>query len=298
MRKLLVVGANGLLGQACVRHATGRGWETIGVDVPEIDITNPDSVEAVMAREAPVAVINCAAYTDVECTETPEGREIADRVNGNGPGVLAEACIRHHSAFVHLSTDYVFNGTSAEGAAESDVPGEAMNAYGETKRIGETKVIDIAGGLDGSDFRLADPRLYLVRTSWLFGASAKNFVGKIADRARTTGKIGVVTDEVGSPTYVEDLAERLLDLIEHDEERPGIYHATGRGSCSRFDFANAVIKGLGIEADVEPTTLAAFPRKARIANVSVLRTKLSPMRTWEEMVRAYCEALKGKMGEG
>jgi dTDP-4-dehydrorhamnose reductase len=290
-KKLLVIGARGLLGQTCVRHAAARGWVVVGVDVGEIDITNRDSVETVVAREAPAAVINCAAYTDVEGAETPEGRAIADRVNGDGPGILADVCVRHGSALIHVSTDYVFNGTTKEGARETDVPDEAMNTYGETKRAGEIGVIEDAGGLDGSNFRLSNPRLYLVRTSWLFGASAKNFVGKIADRARRDGKIAVVTDEVGSPTYVEDLAGRLLDLLDQNM-RPGIYHLTGGGSCSRFEFAKAVIGGLGINAGVEPTMLAAFPRKARIANVSVLKnTKLPAMRTWEEMVESYTDSM-------
>ncbi len=290
-KKLLVIGANGLLGQACVRHAMARGWVVVGADVGQIDITDRDSVEAVIAREAPAAVINCAAYTDVEGTETPEGRAVADRVNGAGPGIVADVCVRHGSAFIHLSTDYVFNGTAIDGVVETDVPDEAMNAYGETKRAGEVGVIEVAGGLDGSNVRLAHPSLYLVRTSWLFGASANNFVGKIVDRARRDGKIAVVTDEVGSPTYVEDLAERLLDLLDRNE-RPGIYHATGAGLCSRFEFAKAIIDGLGIKAEVEPTTLAAFPRNARIAHVSVLRnTKLPPMRTWEEMVVSYAGSM-------
>jgi len=292
-RKLLIVGANGLLGQACLRRANEGDWAAVGIDVEGIDIADADSVEAVMDRESPSAVINCAAYTDVDGAETAEGRAIADRVNSDGPGVLAASCVRHGTAFIHLSTDYAFNGTSRDGASESDVPGPAMNAYGETKLAGERRVIEAFGGLVGSDFRLQNPPGYLVRTSWLFGASARNFVGKIAERARTMGKISVVTDEVGSPTYVEDLAGRLLYLLDHPEIHSGIYHVTGRGACSRFEFARAVIEGLGIKADVEPMSLADFPRKARIVPVSVLKnTKLPAMASWQEMVERYAATVR------
>ena len=287
--KLLVIGSRGLLGQACLASAIAHEWEGVGVDVGEIDITDAASVEAVIAREQPSAVINCAAYTDVEGAETPDGRAIADRVNGEGPGIVAHACLRHKSAFIHLSTDYIFNGTSESGAEEADVPSEPMNAYGATKRAGEIAVTNVAGGLIGSHFQCVEPQICLVRTSWLFGASAKNFVSKVADRARSEGVVSVVTDEIGCPTYVRDLAECLIWMLEA-ESRSGIYHVVGLGSCSRFEFADAVLKGLGIPATVTPTTLDAFPRKAKIAHVSVLKnTKLPKLRTWQEMVQGYCE---------
>jgi dTDP-4-dehydrorhamnose reductase len=292
MAKLLVVGANGLLGQACVRHAVARGWAASGVDVGEIDITDAHSVESVLSAQEPSAVINAAAYTDVEGAETEEGRALANRVNGTGPGILADACARHGSAFIHLSTDYVFNGTARDGVSEAEVPGEAMNAYGETKRAGELAVIDAAGGLRGSDFINENLKFYLVRTSWLFGASAKNFVGKIIERAQTVGSISVVTDEIGSPTYVEELSGVLLDLLE-GKTPPGIYHATGAGSCSRFEFAEAVLLGIGIKADLKPSVLADYPRRARIAPVSVLRnTKLPSLKSWQEMVASFAESTK------
>jgi dTDP-4-dehydrorhamnose reductase len=292
-RRLLVVGARGLLGQACLASAAAHAWEAVGVDIDEIDITDAASVERIMEREQPTAVVNCAAYTDVEGAETPEGRAIADRVNGTGPGILAHACLRHASAFIHLSTDYVFSGTSEDGALESDVPTVAMNAYGETKRIGELQVIAAAGGVTGSDFQCMNPQICIVRTSWLFGASAKNFVSKIAARAKAEGRISVDTDEIGSPTFVRDLAECLLWMLEAGS-RSGIYHATGDGHCSRFDFAAEVLHGLGITAEMTPILLAAYPRKAHIAHVSVLQnTKMPHLRPWKEMVQSYCEEAEG-----
>lgn len=286
--KLLVIGAKGMLGAACVSHAREHGWEVVGVDMGEIDITNAESIASCLDREQPTAVLNAAAYTDVEGCETPEGFAVAMRVNGEGPGIVAEACAKRGFAFVHISTDYVFNGTDVEGVAEDVVPTEPMNAYGATKLEGEKRVIDIAGGVVGSDFPKSIAPMYVVRTSWLFGEGAKNFVAKIVERARTNGFISVVTDEVGCPTSVNDLSETLLSILEMDAPS-GIYHACGRGSCSRNAFARAVIDGMHIPAEVRPSVLADFPRKARIAHTSVLRnTKLPPMRDWQEMVLAYC----------
>jgi dTDP-4-dehydrorhamnose reductase len=307
---LLVIGSNGLIGTTLLSKGKEAGFDVVGADIGEVDITNAESVSSLLDRmqEAPLIrgvgglsrdgeggfVINAAAYTDVEGCETPEGFEIASRVNGDGPGILAKACRERGIGLIHLSTDYVFNGTDLDGVSEEAVPDETMNAYGKTKRAGELAVIEAAGGLQGSDFIDADCGLYVVRLSWLFGQGSKNFVGKIIARAKTQGEISVVDDEIGCPLYTEDFADFLLAIV-HDRPATGIYHEGGQGSCSRFDFASEVISSLGIQATVKPCKLADFPRKSHIAPISILKnTKRPPLRSWKEMVGAYAKTARAQ----
>ncbi|MFA5129889.1 MAG: NAD(P)-dependent oxidoreductase [Patescibacteria group bacterium] len=290
--KFLVIGSSGLLGTTLLAKGKEVGFDVVGADLPDVDITSETSVRTVLDLVRPAIVINSAAYTDVEGAETPEGFEIASKVNGDGPGNLAAACRERGTPFIHLSTDYVFNGTDASGVSEDIVPGEPMNAYGKTKRMGEKNIIEIAGIQSGSDFSDMDSALYIVRLSWLFGHGAKNFVGKIAERAKTQGKVSVVDDEIGCPLFTDDFAKFLLSLI-HDRPAPGIYHPGGQGSCSRYEFATEVLKHLNIPATITPCKLSDFPRKAHIANISILRnTKRPALRPWQEMVEEYAKATR------
>lgn len=290
--KLLVIGSNGLLGTTLLSRGKEAGFEVVGADVGDVDITQQESIASLLDRIKPEFVINSAAYTDVEGCETPEGYAIASRVNGDGPRILATACRERSVGLIHLSTDYVFNGTDTEGVSEEDVPGEAMNAYGKTKREGELGVIEVAGGQKGSDFGDVDSGMYLVRLSWLFGLGAKNFVAKVAERAKNQGEVSVVDDEIGCPLYTEDFADFLLAIVR-DRPAPGIYHEGGQGSCSRFDFASEVLWTLDIPATIKPSKLADYPRKARIAPISVLKnTKRPSLRPWKEMVEAYAQSIK------
>lgn len=288
-KTLLVVGSHGMLGTAVMRLAEKRGaWgRIVGVDIGEVDISSESSVQRVMAEFQPSAVINCAAFTNVEACEEEDGYQTAYEINAVGVGILSRACVASGAQFIHLSSDYVFNGTSEEGIEESEVPTIAMNAYGRTKRAGENEMIKACGGLNGAEFKRFECDYYLVRISWLFGEGAKNFVAKIIEIAKRDGKVKIVDDEVGSPTYTEDLVERLLDLLI-DRPRSGIYHLTNSGSCSRYVFGATVLDAMGIDAEVASVKLADFPRKAHIANVSVLKnTRTEKMPFWGDAVARF-----------
>lgn len=287
-KRLLVVGSGGMLGSAVIRRAEAAGiFEAIGLDVGEIDITDEASVESAFKTHAPDAVINCAAFTNVEACEEEAGFEAAMAVNGKGPGILARACMESGASFIHLSTDYVFNGTSEDGVAEDEIPKEAMNAYGRTKRAGEHEVIKACGGLHGAEFVDVESDYYLVRISWLFGRGGKNFISKVLEIARRDGQISIVDDETSCPTYADDLADRLLDFLVR-RPRSGIYHLTNNGSCSRYVFGAAALKAFGISADITPSKLANFPRKAHIASVSILKnTRTEKLPFWEDALRRF-----------
>jgi dTDP-4-dehydrorhamnose reductase len=288
-KTLLVIGSHGMLGGATIRLAEKRGaWDrVVGVDLGEIDISSESSVDRVMKEVQPSAVINCAAFTNVEACEDEEGYQTAFEINATGVGILSRACIEFGSAFIHISSDYVFNGTSEEGVEESEIPTIAMNAYGRTKRAGENEMIKACGGLNGAEFKDFECDYYLVRISWLFGSGAKNFVAKIIEIAKRDGKVTIVDDEIGCPTYTEDLVERLLDLLIN-RPHSGIYHLTNSGSCSRYLFGATVLKALHIEAEVLPAKLADFPRKAHIAPVSILKnTRSEKLPFWVDAVARF-----------
>lgn len=291
-KTLLVIGSHGMLGGSVIRLAEKAGtWDrVVGVDLGEIDISSESSVERVMNDIQPNAVINCAAFTNVEACEDEEGYQTAFEINGTAVGILSRACIASGSAFIHISTDYVYNGTEEAGVVEDVIPSIAMNAYGRTKRAGENEMIKACGGLKNDfEFRAFECDYYLVRTSWLYGNGAKNFIGKIIEIAKRDGKVKIVDDEIGCPTFVDDLAERLIGLLV-DRPRSGIYHFTNNGSCSRYLFGATILKALGIEAEVIPAKLADFPRKAHIAPVSILKnTRAEKLPFWTDAVARFAK---------
>ncbi|MBN1331458.1 dTDP-4-dehydrorhamnose reductase [Candidatus Dojkabacteria bacterium] len=280
----LIIGSHGMLGSELVRQAEKyTNWEVVTSDVSDeggIDITNEESVKGWFEKVQPDIVINCAAYTNVDGCETKEGFELAKKVNGYGPGILSRFSAENNALFIHISTDYVFGDDLETGYTEDYDKFKPVNKYGESKLLGEKEV---RKEMDSNP----DAYLYIVRTSWLFGEGAKNFIAKIIELSEKMDTLKVVTDEVSCPTYVKDLAQRLIYIAEKKPE-PGIYHAAGRGAASRYDFARQIIKALGKKNRIEPTTLAEFGRTTGIAHYSVLlNTKLPVMRKWEEMVKDY-----------
>ena len=293
MKNLLIIGANGLLGSTLARIAKETStWNPIALDIDQIDITNPASIASTLDLHHPNAIINCAAFTNVEACEEEDGFKTATRVNGEAVGFLASACKENAVPFIHISTDYVFNGSDREGISEETIPSEPMNAYGKTKRIGEENIIKIYGGLNGADFADQTSPAYLIRISWLFGHGAKNFVGKILELAQARASLSIVDDEIGTPTLADDLSERLLWLL--DSGLPfGIYHATGKGSCSRYEFAEAIFNAKKHPIKLERAKLADFPRKAHIAPISILKnTRMPDMPLWQEMVARYIQEVE------
>lgn len=286
-----IIGATGLLGrEALIRLRRHTDWEVVGSgvdDVGKVDITNDVAIQKHFELYHPDVVINCAAFSNVDACETPEGFEVAKEVNGYAVGRLARYCAIHHASFVHISTDYVFGDNREAGYDEYYETYAPLNSYGRTKQLGEQEMMEIAGGAVNSSFVNQDLKFYIMRISWLFGAGAGNFMSKIIDAARSRDCISVVVDEVGSPTYTKDVAMALIYILQH-RLPGGIYHVSGHGSCSRYEFAKEILSAKAIHTDVLPTTMDQFPRKAKVPNYSfLLNTKLPQMRDWREMVRDF-----------
>ncbi len=273
--KLLVTGARGMLGQAVVAEAAARGHEVDARGRSALDVTDADAVRRALDASGPDAVVNCAAWTDVDGAETAE--EDARAINATGAGNLARACAATGAFLVHVSTDYVFDGASKRGEAwvESD-PVSPLGAYGRTKLEGEGLVQ--AAGEDHA----------IVRTAWLFGPGGSNFVDTMRRLGAERDELQVVADQVGCPTFTGHLAEALLTVAER--RSPGIHHAAGGGACSWFDLALATFEATGTRVRVMPVTTESFPRPAARPAWSVLgseRADAVRLPDWREGLRAH-----------
>ncbi len=277
----LVIGANGMLGHDLMEVIAAAGHEVVGMDLPEIDITSPDSVAAALDASRPDVVVNAAAYTAVDAAE--EHEDVALAVNGVGPGVLATAVSERPGVrLVHISTDYVFPG-DARTPYDEDADPAPRSAYGRTKLAGERAV----GGT------LPD-RGFIVRTAWLYGEHGANFVRTMLTLEASKPEIAVVDDQRGQPTWSRDLAGQIVALVDSGAPA-GIYHGTSSGETTWFGLTREIYELIGADPDrVSPTTTDAFPRPAPRPAYSVLGHQgwaavgLSPIRDWRE---ALAEAL-------
>ena len=257
MSRWLITGSAGQLGTDLRTLLADRpGLEVVGVDLPELDITDPSAVQKFVEEVRPELLINAAAYTAVDAAESNE--ELAQAVNGLAPGILAEACARHGIRLVHVSTDYVFPG---DGTApyEVDSPTGPRSAYGRTKLAGELAV------------RAALPDAsWVVRTAWVYGAGGQNFVKTMVRLERSHETVEVVDDQRGSPTWSADLARGLVSLAD-SAARPGLYHCTNGGDTTWYGLTRAIFEELGADPDrVRPTTTDRYPRPAPRPAYSVL----------------------------
>jgi len=274
-----VTGAYGMLGTDLVDTLRGRGASVVVSDQDTLDITDPSAVRDGLAGAE--VVVNCAAFAAVDAAEGREDEAL--KVNGHGVGVLARECARTGARFVHISTDYVFMGDASEPYPES-AERDPINAYGRTKAAGEVEVLD-----SGAD-------ALIVRTSWLYGAHGPCFPTTIVRIARDQGKVRVVDDQVGQPTWTMDLADLILRLIEADAPA-GVYHGTSSGQTSWFGFAREVVSSAGLPDVVTPCDSATFPRPARRPSYSVLSHSaledigVAPIGNWLERWREAARPL-------
>lgn len=269
-----MTGAGGMLGRAVVEVAQRLGHEVHGATRAELDITDLDALRRAVAERRPDAVVNCAAYTDVDGAESD--RFAAFAINVDGAGNVAAAAADAGAAIVHVSTDYVFDGTKREPWLESDAVGP-LGAYGASKLAGERAVAT------------ANPAHAIVRTAWLFGAGGKNFVDTMLALGAQREEVSVVTDQVGCPTWTGHLAGALVELAERPQDT-GIHHVAGTGSCSWNELAIEVFDRAAIDCRVVPTTSAAFPRPAPRPAYSVLGTERRDplvLPAWQEGVAGY-----------
>lgn len=269
---VLVVGANGMLGRAFRELFDEREVPYRGVDLGEIDVTDPDSVRAVVTPEYGT-VINCAAYTDVDRAEADE--ETARKVNADAVGHLARRARDVEAFLVHFGTDYVFDGKARQPYAVDHFR-EPVGAYGRTKEEGERQLH--AAGV---------PHL-LIRTSWLYAPWAKNFVLTIAKLSRERPSLRVVDDQRGRPTEARHLARSTWALRTRGSS--GTFHVTDGGLCTWFELARYLVEQVGSDCVVEPCTTEEFGRPAprpaySVLDLSKTEAVLGPMPPWEEHVR-------------
>nr|BAT24214.1 dTDP-6-deoxy-L-mannose dehydrogenase/ dTDP-4-dehydrorhamnose reductase [Klebsiella sp. SW4] len=223
--KVLLTGANGQLGR-CFQDRVPKDWIVFAANSTDLDITNQDTVLTTVARFQPDIIINTAAYTAVDKAETEA--VIANLVNNIGPKNLALAAMKHNSRFIHISTDYVFDGKSDVPYTEVD-PTNPLGVYGKTKLDGEQSVANILS------------KSIILRTAWVFSEYGNNFLKTMLFLGNERNSLGIVSDQRGCPTYAGDIAFAIIDLIKAQAEG-GIYHYCGDSEVSWFDFAVAIFK--------------------------------------------------------
>ncbi|MFS0775287.1 dTDP-4-dehydrorhamnose reductase [Neobacillus sp. 3P2-tot-E-2] len=274
--KVVVTGAAGQLGQDVLLELGRKNHQAFGTDRTQLDITNEADVTTYINEVKPDVILHCAAYTNVDAAE--ENEDAAYQINAAGTEYLAKAAKLNGVKMLYISTDYVFDGTATE-PYEVDEPTKPLGAYGRTKLAGEQLL----------QKHLAE--FFIVRTAWVFGIYGNNFVKTMLRLGKERGEVGVVHDQVGSPTYTVDLAKFMVELMETDKY--GIYHATNSGICSWYEFAVEIFKQADMKVTVNPLSSDQFPRPAARPKYSVLSKKmiekqgLSPLRDWKEALAAY-----------
>jgi dTDP-4-dehydrorhamnose reductase len=275
-----------MLGLDVLRAGERAGHELVAVDLPELDITDPRAVEDAFARIRPEAVLNCAAWTDVDGAESH--REQAHAVNADGPRNLALAAAWERVPLLHVSTDYVFSGEAFADShgeprayVESDPTGP-RTVYGQTKLAGEREVLG------------ASPRHAVVRSAWLFGIAGRNFADTMLKLAGDREAVQVVTDQVGCPTWTGHLAPALLGLLERGVA--GLVHLVGTGHVSWNDFATEIFRQAAVSCRVEGATAEQLARPAPRPEWSVLeseRDDVLPLPPWQDGLAGYLAARAG-----
>ena len=277
--KILITGSNGMLGHDLCEVLDSH--ELILTTSKTLDITDQSHVMDFICDIKPDIVINSAAYTDVDGCE--ENKDLAYSVNGDGVKNLALACREIDACLVHISTDYVFDGSATEPIAEDGQIGP-ISVYGKSKLMGEEAIQEI---LD---------KYFIVRTAWLYGINGKNFPKTMLELAENHSEITVVYDEVGTPTYTPDLAYGISELIETDYY--GIYHLTNSGKCSWCEFSRYIFEIAEKDVNVVPVTAAEFARPAPRPSYSVLENKnwvehgFKPLRDYKEAIQEYIGLIK------
>ena len=274
--RIIVTGAGGMLGQDLLIAACAAGVDCVGLTHGELDITNAAEVTAAVGAAAAEVVVNCAAWTNVDGAEAET--EAALAVNGDGAGNVARAASSAGAWTIHVSSDYVFDGTKRTPYVEAD-PTSPMSAYGHSKLAGEHAVA-----------RQAPDAHTVVRSSWLFGVHGPCFPATILRLAQNRDELRVVDDQVGCPTFTGHLAEAILALCE---QRPlGVVHVAGGGECSWYGFAAQIVAEAGASTAVTPCTTADMPRRAQRPAYSVLRSERGApeLPDWQRGLEEYLSA--------
>ena len=291
VKKLLIIGCKGMLAQKIASLAPSY-YSVEGVDLPDFDMTNQAQVETVVNAMCPEVIVNCAAYTNVDGCETEYA--LAEKVNGISVAYLAEASRKVDATLVHISTDYVFAGDKKSPYVEEDKT-NPQSVYGHSKLLGEQAILK--SGLK---------KYFIVRTSWLYGPGGNNFVETIIRLAKEREELGIVADQVGSPTYTGDLADAVFALLQK-KSRPhppfpilyGLYHFSNQGQCSWYEFSKKIVgfakengESLKVEK-IDPIKTVDYPLPAERPKYSVFSKQKyqeasgKQIPFWEESLAKY-----------
>lgn len=281
MKKIMITGCNGQLGRAMNELYAGNAeYECVNTDVGELDITDVDAVVAYAKEVKPYAIVNCAAYTDVNKCESEV--DLAFKINAIGPRNLAIAATQTGAKMVQISTDYVFPGNENKELTEFDPVGP-VSAYGRGKLAGENFVKEFA------------ERYFIIRTAWLYG-DGKNFVRTMLKLSETNDTVRVVSDQIGNPTSASELAKAIAYLLPTDNY--GLFHGTCEGSCSWADFTSEIFRLAGKNTKVDYITTDQYPTPAKRPAYSMLDNYMFKLTTdfrfanWKDAIAEYI----GKMG--
>lgn len=286
--KILITGAKGQLGSQITNiihngcselgkiDSRYSGAEIVGIDIEDLDISNLEDSKKYISEVNPDIIINSAAYTNVDGCE--ENNDVAFKANSLGPRNLAIICEEIDAKLIHISTDYVFDGNGIVPYREYDRP-SPVSIYGKTKLLGEEYVKNIC------------KKYFIFRTAWLYGHNGKNFVKTIMKASTEKDYLEVVNDQLGNPTNAEDLAHHILKIAMTEEY--GIYHCTGKGECSWFDFASKIVELSGNSCTVKPITSDKINRAAKRPSFSSLDNMMlrctvgDEMRSWQKALESF-----------
>lgn len=287
--KVLVTGAGGQLGSELKRqikeHSSPHDFTF--VDVGEIDLSKPEAIASYLSRHSFDVVINCAAYTAVDKAEEDEA--LAYAINATAVQVLSDIAAAREMRLIHISTDYVFDGSGNQPLTEESVT-NPLGVYGKSKLVGETEILQ----------RLSNA--YIVRTSWLYSVFGKNFVKTISTLARERESLNVVYDQVGTPTNARDLAKLLLTIVGNIHsginDKPGLYHFSNEGVTSWYDFAKFIVDYYGLPCKIHPVrseeykTLAARPKFSVLDKLKVKKHLNAEVPYWRDSLRSCLDELR------
>lgn len=285
---VVITGAKGQLGSELrLLQSKYPHFKFTSIDVDQLDLLNVEAVRQFFDERQTDFIINCAAYTAVDLAE--QSPELCYKVNADAVRTLAEISRKKNIRLIHISTDYIFDGTAHEPIDESH-PAAPLSIYGKSKLDGENHVLSL---LDNA---------YIIRTAWVYSVFGKNFVKSIVKLARDKGQLNIVADQIGTPTLAADLADVILQIVQQvsqgEKDAPGVYHFTNEGVASWYDFANAIVKAKNIPCIVRPIktkdykTAAVRPKFSLLDKTKIKQTFAIDIRHWNDALNNMLASYK------
>lgn len=283
--RIFVTGVKGQLGHDVSNECRKRGYEVIGVDIEDMDITDAAAVDRVITEASPDVVVHCAAWTAVDAAEEDANIAKVRAVNADGTRNIADVCKKLDCKMIYISTDYVFDGQGDKPWEPDCKAYSPLNVYGQTKLDGELAVAETL------------KKYFIVRIAWVFGVNGKNFIKTMLSLGQKYDTVRVVNDQIGTPTYTYDLARLLTDMAE--SEKYGYYHATNEGGyISWYDFACEIFRRAGYATKVVPVTTAEYglskairPFNSRLDKSKLVKNGFTPLPDWRDALDRYMKEL-------